>query len=58
MHIHQWEWNEKRRQWECPCGEVVTLIEFKVEYGQHGNLDVDPIPALNRLAAHQRKAVA
>ena len=58
MHIHHWEWNDKLRQWECPCGEIITLAEYRREYGQHGNLDVDPISALNRLAAYRRKAVA
>lgn len=56
MHIHNWRWSDTHNNWACSsCNEVVTLIEYKAEYGQHGNLDVDPISALNRLASLRRK---
>ena len=51
MHIHNWKWSDKHTQWVCTiCNETVTLVEFKAEYGQTGNLDVDPIAGLNRLS--------
>jgi len=56
MHIHNWKWSDKNNQWACSrCNETVTLVEFRAEYGQTGNLDVDPIAALNRLASLRRK---
>jgi hypothetical protein len=52
MHLHKWKWSDLNNTWTClhpDCNENVTLAEFKAEYGQTGNLDVDPIAGLNRL---------
>jgi len=58
MHIHAWEWIEDRKHWRCSsCGETITLNEYRHEYGAYGNFDIDPIAALNRLAAVRWKRV-
>ena len=52
MHIHKWKWSDLNNTWTCVhpgCNETVTLAEFRAEYGQTGNLDIDPIAGLNRL---------
>lgn len=56
MHIHNWKWSDIHNHWECTgCAETITLVEFRAEYGQTGNLDVDPVAGLNRLASLRRK---
>jgi len=58
MHIHNWQWSDERKHWRCTvCGEVITWLEYKAEYGAYGNFDIDPIAALNRLAAVRGKRV-
>lgn len=34
----------------CKCGAVVSILEIKHKYSQHGSLDIDPIEAAERLA--------
>ena len=54
MHIHDWMYDNHSKRWTCDCGETITKREFEREYSRHGNLDVDPIAGLNRMASQRR----
>lgn len=56
MHIHNWRWSDALNQWGCTrCTETITFAEFRAEYGQTGNLDIDPVAGLNRLVSLRSK---